>query len=94
MRQFATDNIHSHPDLLLAAVLHLMSHYISSPFEPGRRTSLAKVIERHLSELVAMPGLSPVLRATCQQLAFQWISLRDAPPPMGWLRRLLLGKRT
>ncbi len=94
MSQLLPDSIPSHPDLLVAAVLHLMSHYVSSPFDPARRHSLAAVIERHLAELVALPGLSPILRATCQQLATHWTGLRAAPPPpLGWLRRLLRGGR-
>jgi hypothetical protein len=88
------NSIPAHPDLLVAAVLHLMSHYVSGPFDAARRDSLAEVIERHLSELVALPGLSPILRATCEQLATHWTGLRAAPtPPIGWLRRILQGRR-
>jgi hypothetical protein len=93
MSQYVSDSVPSHPDLLVSAVLHLMSHFVSSSFDPARRNSLAAIIERHLSELVALPGLSPILRATCQQLATDWTRLRTAPPPpLGWLRRFLQGK--
>ena len=59
------------PELLLSAVLHLMSHYhAGSPCE-----KLAGVIERHLQVLSSSPGLGPVLQATCQQLSQQWATL-------------------
>ncbi|MDN2677240.1 hypothetical protein [Janthinobacterium sp. SUN033] len=76
------------PELLLSAVLHLMSHYhAGSPCE-----KLAGVIERHLQVLSNSPGLGPVLQATCQQLSQQWAALvalhRPAPPRTSWLERL------
>ncbi|MGK5019205.1 hypothetical protein [Janthinobacterium lividum] len=76
------------PELLLSAVLHLMSHYhAGNPCE-----QLAAVIERHLQVLSCSPSLSPVLQATCQQLSQQWATLvvqqRPAPPKDTMLERL------
>ncbi|MEG1051672.1 MAG: hypothetical protein RSF79_06435 [Janthinobacterium sp.] len=83
------------PELLLSAVLHLMSHYhAGSPCE-----KLAGVIERHLQVLSSSPGLGPVLQTTCQQLSQQWAALvalhRPAPPRTTLLERLarLLGAK-
>lgn len=59
------------PELMLSAVLHLMSHYTANAGEGGC-VKLASVIERHLKALAALPGLAPVLAATCQQLSDQW----------------------
>lgn len=82
------------PELLLSAVLHLMSHYhAGSPCE-----KLAGVIERHLHVLSNSPGLGPVLQATCQQLSQQWAALvalhRPAPPKATLLERLARMLRT
>ena len=80
-----------HPELMLSAVLHLMSHYTAD----GKGcVKLASVIERHLKALAALPGLSPVLAATCQQLSEQWAAVveRALPPPKkddGFLARLM-----
>lgn len=60
------------PDLMLSSVLHLMSHYTASAADDGACVKLASVIERHLHALSDLPGLAPVLSATCQQLAEQW----------------------
>ncbi|HAT32402.1 MAG TPA: hypothetical protein DCW29_16600 [Janthinobacterium sp.] len=60
------------PELMLSAVLHLMSHYTARDGGGGACLKLASVIERHLKALAGLPGLSPVLRATCQQLSEQW----------------------
>ena len=84
------------PELLLSAVLHLMSHYhAGSPCE-----KLAGVIERHLQALARSPGLSPVLQATCQQLSQQWaalVTLHAPTPPkvtlLDRLARMLSAKR-
>ena len=80
------------PELMLSAVLHLMSHYTAD----GKGcVKLASVIERHLKALAVLPGLSPVLAATCQQLSEQWASVveRTLPPPQkkddGFLARLM-----
>jgi hypothetical protein len=60
------------PELLVSAVLHLMSHYTANSQEANACTKLASVIERHLKALADLPDLAPVLRATCQQLSEQW----------------------
>lgn len=70
------------PELLVSAVLHLMSHYTVSSTQNNAqeeaeqaRTRLASVIERHLQVLADLPELAPVLKATCQQLSEQWANL-------------------
>lgn len=50
------------PELLVSAVLHLMSHYTANVQEGGSCTKLASVIERHLKALADLPDLAPVLR--------------------------------
>ncbi len=84
------------PELLISAALHLMSHYAASEQESrgnGSCVRLAAVIERHLKALADLPGLEPVLRATCNQLSRQWadvVERRIAPPPQpGLLMRLM-----
>jgi hypothetical protein len=80
-------------ELLLSAVLHLMSHYTASAADSGGCVKLASVIERHLKALAALPDLTPVLGATCQQLAEQWaLVVERARPPQeraGLLSRLM-----
>jgi len=83
------------PDLMLSAVLHLMSHYTADGKDCVK---LASVIERHLKALAALPGLSPVLTATCQHLSEQWAAVveRALPPPRkddGFLARLMSRSR-
>lgn len=63
------------PELLVSAVLHLMSHYTASSQETAGCTKLAAVIERHLKALAELPELAPVLRATCRQLSDQWATV-------------------
>jgi len=78
------------PELLVSAVLHLMSHYTANTPESGTCVRLASVIERHLKALAELPELAPVLRATCQQLSEQWAMVveRAMPPAKaGWLPR-------
>ena len=83
------------PELMLSAVLHLMSHYHAD----GACPKLAGVIERHLQALSGLPDLGPVLQATCQQLSQQWAALaalhRPAPARTTVIERLarLLGPR-
>lgn len=60
------------PELLISSVLHLMSHYSANLDETVPCTKLASVIERHLKALAVLPELTPVIRATCQQLSEQW----------------------
>jgi hypothetical protein len=70
------------PELLLAAVLHLMSHYTANnETEAGSCVKLASVIERHLKILAGLPELAPVLSATCQQLSEQWAGLVERSLP-------------
>jgi hypothetical protein len=59
----------AHPELLVSALLHLMSHYAVKRQEEEVCVRLASVIDRHLQALSVLPGLAPVLRATCQQLS-------------------------
>ncbi|MES2757321.1 MAG: hypothetical protein V4693_08090 [Pseudomonadota bacterium] len=63
------------PELLIASVLHLMSHYLADIDNAGAGANLSLAIERHFQALSAMPGLPPVLRGTCSQLAQHWGSL-------------------
>lgn len=63
------------PELLVSAVLHLMSHYTAGSAEVPGCTKLASVIERHLKALADLPDLAPVLRATCRQLSEQWAAV-------------------
>jgi len=71
------------PELMLSAVLHLMSHYTANAGESGACLKLASVIERHLKALADLPELAPVLSATCQQLSEQWAGVveRSLPQP-------------
>ena len=71
------------PELLVSAVLHLMSHYTVNSTEAQAeptRARLASVIERHLQALANLPDLAPVLKATCQQLSEQWARLVEVRP--------------
>jgi hypothetical protein len=85
-----------HPELLISAALHLMTHYTSNADTHGC-TRLASVIERHMIALAELPDLAPVLRATCRQLADEWATVveRDMPEPgrIGFFTRLATGKR-
>jgi len=81
------------PELLISAALHLMSHYAASQQDGVGCVRLASVIERHLKALADLPGLEPVLRATCGQLSEHWASvverrMRPSTPP-GLLMRLV-----
>ncbi|GAB2854948.1 hypothetical protein GCM10027277_24340 [Pseudoduganella ginsengisoli] len=83
------------PELMLSAVLHLMSHYTANAGEGGC-VKLASVIERHLKALATLPGLAPVLAATCQQLSDQWAYEveRAMPVQESFLARLMARHRT
>jgi len=85
------------PELLVSAVLHLMSHYTANNQESSSCIKLASVIERHLKALAELPGLAPVLRATCQQLSEQWgvVVERAMPQPEKFklFTRLFTGQR-
>ena len=85
-------------ELLVSAVLHLMSHYtVSTAQNQDSRAcvKLASVIERHLKILADLPDLAPVLRATCQQLSEQWAALVEHSLPQvgrrSFLARIVIG---
>lgn len=79
------------PELLVSAALHLMSHYSANAAQSGACVKLASVIERHLKALSMHNDLTPVLRATCQQLSEQWAGVVEQamPPPA---KATLLGR--
>jgi hypothetical protein len=85
-----------HPELMLSAVLHLMSHYTANAADNGGCVKLASVIERHLKALATLPGLAPVLSATCQQLSEQWAAEveRSLPPSQPSFLDRLMGRKT
>jgi hypothetical protein len=95
---FESNDAALQPELLVSAVLHLMSHYTANVNETGDCIKLASVIERHLKALANLPGLAPVLRATCQQLSEQWAVVveRAMPQPEKFtlLTRLVSGTRS
>lgn len=78
--------------VLVAALLHLMSHYTTRERD-APCVKLASVIERHLNALARLPDADPVLRATCEQLSAKWAGLVDsampAPPRRPLLARIL-----
>ncbi|NNG23126.1 hypothetical protein [Telluria aromaticivorans] len=67
--------------VLVASLLHLMSHYTARGDGEQPCVKLASVIERHLSALSRLPDIDPVLRATCEQLADRWAGLVDEQLP-------------
>lgn len=69
------------PELLVSSVLHLMSHYTAQKDQQGCK-NLAAVIERHLDTLAEVPELTPVLRATCRQLAGEWADVVERAVPV------------
>ncbi len=69
------------PELLVSSALHLMTHYSALAGQDGACVKLASVIERHLKALAVHDALSPVLRATCQQLSEQWATVVDKALP-------------
>ena len=83
------------PELLVSAVLHLMSHYAAGCAESGPCLKLGAIIERHLRALADVPDLPPVLRATCQHLSEQWATVvenaRPAQQRRGFFTRLVEG---
>jgi|EP01034_Spumella_vulgaris_P046338 hypothetical protein len=85
------------PELMLSAVLHLMSHYTANAGESGACLKLASVIERHLKALASLPELAPVLSATCQQLSEQWAGVVERSMPArekhNFLERLMARSR-
>jgi hypothetical protein len=89
----------NHPELLVSAVLHLMSHYTANAGEEGGVCiKLASVIERHLKALASLPTLAPVLRATCEQLSEQWAmvvenALPKPTPRSSFLSRIMTPRK-
>lgn len=67
--------------MLVASLLHLMSHYTARGDGEQPCVKLASVIERHLCALSRLPDIDPVLRATCEQLAERWAGLVDEKLP-------------
>ncbi len=67
--------------VMLASLLHLMSHYTARDERDRPCVRLASVIERHLCALARLPDLDPVLRATCEQLGEKWAGLVDDSLP-------------
>ena len=76
--------------LLVASLLHLMSHYTARSAGEQPCVKLASVIERHLCALSRLPEADPVLRATCEQLAERWAGLVDEQLPRPQARQPLL----
>lgn len=67
---------------LVASLLHLMSHYSVRSENEEPCIKLAVVIERHLTALSRLPGVDPVLRASCEQLSETWADLVDVRLPV------------
>lgn len=94
----APNHCQSRPELMLSAVLHLMSHYMTRDGDGvGACVKQASVIERHLKALASRSDLAPVLSATCQQLSEQWAEVVERALPRAekgnlFSRILTLGK--
>ena len=93
------NNAPAQPELLVSAVLHLMSHSTAGHDQETQScVKLASVIERHLKALADLPNLAPVLRATCQQLSEQWATVveRTMPQPERFklFTRIVAGARS
>jgi predicted HD phosphohydrolase len=85
-----------HDAVMLASLLHLMSHYTARDEQDRPCVRLASVIERHLCALSRLPDLDPVLRATCEQLCEKWGALVDEGMPRPVKRNLferIMGNR-
>ena len=78
--------------VMIASLLHLMSHYTARDEDDRPCVRLASVIERHLCALARLPELDPVLRATCEQLSATWAGLVDSGMPAPSPRRPLLAR--
>ncbi|MFC5473863.1 hypothetical protein [Paraherbaspirillum soli] len=93
------DDYQTPPELLVSAVLHLISQYSTQTLTAGACPQSAATIERHLRTLSEWPELAPVLRATCQQLSEQWslVVERASPKPKtersAFITRLISGTR-
>ena len=75
--------------VMLASLLHLMSHYTARDEKDKPCVRLASVIERHLRAVTRLPDLDPVLRATCEQLCERWAALVDEGMPQPVKRNLI-----
>jgi hypothetical protein len=75
--------------VMLASLLHLMSHYTARDEKEKPCVRLASVIERHLRAVTRLPDLDPVLRATCEQLCERWAALVDEAMPQPVKRNFL-----
>jgi hypothetical protein len=73
---------------LVASLLHLMSHYSARSEREEPCIKLAAVIERHLTALSRLPGVDPVLRASCEQLSETWGDLVDVRLPVPTKRNI------
>lgn len=91
------NNAPAQPELLISALLHLMSQYTTNNQGSNSCVKLASVIERHLKALADLPNLAPVLRATCQQLSEQWATVVEStmprPEKYNLFSRLVAGSR-
>ncbi|SFH96412.1 hypothetical protein SAMN04515618_106216 [Collimonas sp. OK307] len=94
-----TEDYRTPPELLISAVLHLISQYNMHNLASDACVQSARTIERHLRTLSDWPGLAPVLRATCQQLSEQWVSMIERALPKqksersAFITRLISGTR-
>lgn len=83
--------------VMLASLLHLMSHYTARDEADRPCVRLASVIERHLCALARLPELDPVLRATCEQLCEKWAGLVDdgmpRPVKRNFIERIMGGRK-
>lgn len=73
---------------LVASLLHLMSHYSVRSEKEEPCIKLAAVIERHLTALSRLPGVDPVLRASCEQLSETWGDMVDVRLPVPTRRNI------
>jgi len=69
-------------ELLISTVLQLISQH-SALAETDAETAIrsAATIEHHLKTLAGLPGMEPILRATCQQLSEQWGMMHEHQLP-------------
>ncbi|WP_312547699.1 hypothetical protein [Massilia sp.] len=91
-------DLHHRDAVMIASLLHLMSHYTARDENDRPCVRLASVIERHLCALARLPELDPVLRATCEQLCEKWAGMVDdgmprPPAKPGFLERIMRGGR-
>jgi hypothetical protein len=83
----AAEEYRTPPELLISAVLHLISQYNMHNLANDACVQSARTIERHLRTLSDWPELAPVLRATCQQLSEQWTSVIERALPKQKIER-------